>query len=341
MASVKQSWIKKYGEIEGLRLWEERKKLSAITEDNLIKKYGLEECSLRWLSYKNKLKIRGTKKWYVDKFGDKDGTTKWLEKNSKLSVRENTLKNNGFSNDEINVIRTKHRIKSIRSIDNFVNECGNYDKGIERYNVYREKNRLTSSWGLNYWVEKCNGNMEEAKLKLTEHQSRNIEWWKAKYGEVDGVIKYNNWVIQTTKAIMSGDNVSKGQILLENDIKEFYEGTVLGYQEKYGIILTNSEKKEYEIKNSILYPDIILPEIKVIVNYHGDFWHGSENIFNDENLIIPRVNKTVKEVRLIDNEKDKLYTNRGYMVITVWENDYQKNKESIIIELKKKIYENN
>ena len=26
MASVKQAWTKKYGEVEGLRLWEERKK---------------------------------------------------------------------------------------------------------------------------------------------------------------------------------------------------------------------------------------------------------------------------------------------------------------------------
>ena len=40
MASVKQAWTKKYGEVEGLRLWEERKKKSAITEQNLIKKYG-------------------------------------------------------------------------------------------------------------------------------------------------------------------------------------------------------------------------------------------------------------------------------------------------------------
>ena len=54
MASVKQAWTKKYGEVEGLRLWEERKKKSAITEQNLIKKYGEIEGKSRWESYKNK-----------------------------------------------------------------------------------------------------------------------------------------------------------------------------------------------------------------------------------------------------------------------------------------------
>lgn len=341
MASVKQSWIKKYGELEGLRRWEERKKLSAITEENLIKKYGYEIGKLKWVEYKNKLKIRGTKDWFVNKFGEVLGTTKWLEKNSRLSVSEHTLKENGFSDTEIIEIRERHKKKSARTKDNFIKESGDSEIGLKKYNIFREKNRLKSSWSLDYWIDKCNGDIENAKLKLREHQSRNIEWWKTKYGDVDGIIKYNDWVSETTKTLMTGDNISQGQISLENDVKGFYNGVILGHIEKYGIILTKNEKKNYKIKNSILYPDIILPEIKIIINYHGDFWHGSHKRFTNENEIIPRINKTVNEVRKIDSEKDRLYTDRGYHVITIWEHDYKKNKENVIKNLKTKIYENN
>jgi hypothetical protein len=341
MASVKQAWIKKYGEIEGLRLWEERKKKSAITEQNLIEKYGEIEGKSRWNSYKNKLKIRGTLDWYIQKYGKVDGTGKYNLKNKKLSVSYGALKLNGFSDFEINEIRNKHANKSVRSIDNFISESGDEMKGVIKYNNYISKKTLNSSFGLEYWIKKCDGDISLAKNKLSEHQSRNINWWKNKYGEIDGVIKYNNWLVKTTNAIMTGDNVSKGQISLENDIKEIYNGKILGYCEKYGIILTNIEKKIFNIKNSILYPDIILPDLKIIINYHGDFWHGSETIFNNENTIIPRINKSVKDVRLNDVEKDRLYVSRGYNVITIWEKDYKKNKENAIKKIKNEIYKKN
>jgi hypothetical protein len=136
MASVKQAWIKKYGEIEGLRLWEERKKKSAITEQNLIEKYGEIEGKSRWNSYKNKLKIRGTLDWYIQKYGKVDGTGKYNLKNKKLSVSYGALKLNGFSDFEINEIRNKHANKSVRSIDNFISESGDEMKGVIKYNNY-------------------------------------------------------------------------------------------------------------------------------------------------------------------------------------------------------------
>lgn len=333
MASVKQAWIRKYGEEEGLKRWEERKKLSAITKDNLIRKYGEEEGLNRWYSYKDKLKKRGTKQWYVDKYGEEEGVIKYEEKNSRLSVGIETLKNNGYNEEEIETIRNTHVKKSVRSLDNFIKEYGE-EEGTKRYNLYRDKNRLNSSWGLKYWINKCGGNIGEAKLKLMEHQSRNIGWWTTKYGEIDGVEKYNEWVSKTTKAIMSGDSISKGQKDLEDNIKSIYNGKILGHEEQYGIILTNSEKNKYNIKNSILYPDIILPELKIIIRYHGDFWHASPKKYLNENEVLPRINKTVKEVRLIDSEKDRLYKNRGYKVIVVWESDYNLHKGKIINNIK-------
>jgi len=340
MASVKQAWIKKYGEEEGLRRWEERKKLSATTEEILIKKYGEIEGLKRWESYKKKLEKRGTKNWFIEKYGEVEGVTKWKEKNSRLSVSKESLIKNGFSESEIETIRDKHREKSIRSLDNFIKQYGESD-GLKYYNVYREKNKLTSSWGLEYWIHRCNGNIEEAKNKLNFHQNRNLDWWVSKYGEIDGVKKHGEWVKKITKVIMSGDSISKGQMLLEDEIRVVYGGKILGYKDQYGIILTNDEKRIFKIKNSIIYPDIILKDLKIVINYHGDFWHASPLIFTDENLVVPRINKTVKQIRLIDLEKDKLLTERGYLVITIWENDFKRKKEEIIETIKKTIENEN
>lgn len=339
MASIKLAWIKKYGEEEGLKRWEERKKLSATTEQTLKTKYGEEEGLKRWLIYKDKLSKRFTKDWYINKYGLEEGIKQYKIKNAKLSVSHEALSRNGFTSDEIIKIRKKHAEKSVRSIDNFIKKYGE-EEGRLKYDIYREKNRLNSSWGLNHWITKYPLHHDIAKKKLNEHQSRNIKWWIAKYGDVDGVAKFTEWVGKTTKAIMTGDSVSKGQKALEDNIREIYNGKVLGYKEQYGLILTNEEKNDFKISNSILYPDIILPEVNIIIRFHGDFWHASPTKFNDEDIIVPRINKTVKEIRRIDREKDKLYHNRGYTVIIVWETDYNKNKIEVIKNIKTKINEN-
>jgi len=340
MASVKQAWIRKYGEEEGLKRWDERKKLSAITKDNLIIKYGEGVGLERWDSYKDKLKKRGTRQWYTDKYGEEEGVIKYMEKNAKLSIGVETLRNNGYSEEEIEIIRSVHTKKSVRSIYNFIKEYGEVE-GTKKYDLYREKNRLNSSWGLNFWVNKCNGHIEKAKIRLKEHQSRNINWWVSKYGEIDGTLKYNEWVGKTTSAMMCGDTISKGQKELEDDISKIYSGKILGHRESYGIILTNNEKRNYNIKNSILYPDIILPELNIIIRYHGDFWHASPKKFVNEEEVLPKINKSVKDIRLIDEEKDNLYKNRGYKVIIVWESDYKNDKLTTINKIKKIIENEN
>jgi G:T-mismatch repair DNA endonuclease (very short patch repair protein) len=331
MASVKQSWIKKYGEVEGLRRWEERKKLSANTLENFIRKHGEVGGVKKWEEYKNKLKKRGTKMWYIERYGKVGGTKKYLEKNSKLSVSTQSLQKNGFNDEEICEIRKKHSEKSKRTKDNFIKENGKI-LGTKKYNEYREKNRLTSSWSLNYWLDKLGGDIDKAKEELKKHQNRNIEWWVSKYGEIDGKRKYNEYVKKITKNL-SGFNVSKSQKEVEEYVRSIYDGVVYGHEDNYGVILTQEEREK--VGNNILYPDIYLKDTNIIIRYNGDFWHASEYMFGD-NLehVLPKINKSVSYIRDKDRKINEIYDNRSIKVITIWENEWENNKKNIKLELK-------
>lgn len=327
MASVKLAWIKKYGETEGIRRWNELNK------------------------------GKGTVEWYIKKYGETEGKTRYYDKNKKLSISTETLKLSGKSDLEIEEIQRKHRNKSKQTIDNMIARHGE-EEGIKRYNSYREKNKLTSTRRLEYWIDKCNGNVETAKIKLKEYQCRDFNWFVNKYGDIDGVERYyninrkrgrtlENYVKKygDTLGLLKYNEVCKkwkdgqkgifnsiGQLEVEKYLSTIYKN-VKGSRCDVGIILSENEKT-VELTNNILYPDIIVNN-RYIIEYNGDYWHANKTIFPDDNTIVGRINKPAGLIRKIDEQKLQIYTKRGFTVITIWDSEWQINKESIKNELKK------
>jgi hypothetical protein len=356
MASVKQCWVKKYGEKIGLEMWEERKKLSSMSLENCVNKYGLQSGTIKYNKWKNNQKGKGTIGYYIKKYGEKNGVIKYKEKNSKLSVSVESLLKNGKSVDEIKVIREKHRKGSSITLSNMVSKYGEIE-GVKRYEGYVEKNKLTSNRRLDYWLEKTDGDMFEAKKLLGEWQRRDISWFINRYGEVNGlekyyntnrkrgrtlenyVIKYGNTVgmskyiesCRNWKVGQKGIFNSKGQIEVEEYLSKIYDN-VSGSRNETGIILTENEKNDI-IKNNTLYPDIIVNS-KYIVRYNGDFWHANKTIYPNDDTVVGRVNKPAGLIREIDRQKDLIYKNRGYTVINIWDSDWQTNKDEIKSKLK-------
>jgi quinol monooxygenase YgiN len=329
MASVKQAWIRKYGEEEGLRRYEE------LNKD------------------------KGSLNWYIDKYGITDGPAKYYDKNKKLSVSIAALRINGKTDDEIATIRNKHSNKSRQTLSNMIERYGE-EEGRLRYEQYRHKNKLTSNRRLEYWIKRCNGDVEQAKIKLKNWQTRDLQWFINKYGDIDGLQRYNNMngkrgrllenyirkygkdvglekyleACKNWKEGQRGIFNSSGQLEVEDFLNTIFEN-VKGSRNETGIILTDAEKTK-ELQNNTLYPDIIVND-KYIIQYNGDFWHANKTLFPDDSTVVGRVKKTAGLIREIDRQKNTIYVNRGYIVINIWDSDWQTNKDKIKQYLKQEI----
>lgn len=103
----------KYGIDKGLIKFNQAK-TRASTLEKFIKKYGEEEGKIQWNLYKSGITQygkKGTLEYYTNRYGKEKGELKYFEKNKKLSIGANTLKFNGYSEEEILRIKKNHRRK--------------------------------------------------------------------------------------------------------------------------------------------------------------------------------------------------------------------------------------
>lgn len=82
----------------------------------------------------------------------------------------------------------------------------------------------------------------------------------------------------------------------------------------------------FDFNKKTFVPDIVIPEIQVIFECFGDYWHGNPEIYKEEDIIAGG-----KFTRKECNEKDqnrieKLEKNLNYKVFIIWENSWNKKK---------------
>ena len=335
MASVKQAWIKKYGEKDGLRKWKELNK------------------------------GKGTLDWYIKKHGKVDGTFRYYEKNKKLSISTKTLKANGKTDNEIKAIQEKHKNKSKQTLDNMIKRYGEIEGEI-KWNDYKQKQKLSSMRTIGYWIKKGYSDIE-AKAKLTEYQIRDLSWFVKKYGKEMGKIKYidcqkrkgktkgqlvskfgkqkANEILEsrrvTHEKMIKKYGIKKAKAILKSKTTKFHGSSKIQKkfaQELYNILDINTVKSFYgdpftdsyyihltEDEKKILNQKVIIPDIlinfKYIIEFDGTYWHSF-----------------TKEKDLI---KDVIYEQREYEVIRVPEAEYKKNKQKILMEIKERIENEN
>lgn len=85
-------------------------------------------------------------------------------------------------------------------------------------------------------------------------------------------------------------------------------------------------KEEYRqyyvnIDNKRFFVDGFDPITNTIYEFYGDFWHGNPNIFNTKD-INPLVNKTYGQLYLETLNRELIFKNFGYKIISIWESEY-------------------
>ena len=176
--------------------------------------------------------------------------------------------------------------------------------------------------------------------------TRCLQKYVEKYGEIEGIKKYN---LSISKFINTAwySKTKEEQInltLKRTKFLNFYSNSSIIFFEKiikdvninYNI---RWKKNEHFIKydNGIVFYDFCIPELKLIIEYHGIKFHPNKNKlsisqFNEWTQLLSK--KPANEIFKNDEFKKELAIKHGYDIFIVWEND---NMESKIIELKNEI----
>lgn len=101
-------------------------------------------------------------------------------------------------------------------------------------------------------------------------------------------------------------------------------------QKKYIYLCDNIDNINIEVNNrSIIKPkeiDLVINN-KVAIEIQGDYWHANPEKYNENEYIRE---KSVKDIWNNDKLKKDLITNLGYEYITIFENDFNKNKNEFL-----------
>ncbi len=147
-ASSKEIHILRFGEIEGLRRFEEKKLRCTISENRLIEKYGVEEGLRKWKEYREKISFANSEKGYIAKYGLLVGKEKFknrcnhnagnltLERKIELFGEQKGVE--AFSDMQVNQ-REKYTLK------NYIRLYGNVE-GTNRWNEHQSK--LSKSYSM-------------------------------------------------------------------------------------------------------------------------------------------------------------------------------------------------
>lgn len=188
------------------------------------------------------------------------------------------------------------------------------DEFYQKVNKTRKENSNDSTT-IDYWLKQTDGDLEEAQKLLTERQSTfSLEKCIQKYGEEGGKKRWNErqekWMKNNKKSNFS--KISQElfwAIYNQLEFKEQIKFAELG--EKY------NNEHVLKLDDITVRPDFIDLIQNKIIEFNGEYWHSEKRMSKS-------INKTREETRL------NALQNYGYKILTIWEQDYKKNKDEII-----------
>lgn len=213
------------------------------------------------------------------------------------------------------------------------------ERNREKLRVYRKDDpnfmKGKSSCSLEYWINK-GFSEEDATVKLKERQSTfTLEKCVEKHGDVEGRKRFDerqkNWSIKIEKMYKEGKFTKFCSTNYSNIERELWKSI---------IIKMNLNDNEYNscTNNKVFFRHF--PEIKrtfsydfryknKIIEFNGVLWHCKPSLWKDDEICHIR-NITAKEIWEKDKLKIESIQNKGWEVLIVWEDEYKKDKKTIV-----------
>ncbi len=192
-----------------------------------------------------------------------------------------------------------------------------------------------------YWIKKGYSE-EEAKQKVSERQRTfTLEKCIEKYGEEDGIKRYTErqtkWSAKVEEQYRQGLFSKIPHSQNSNIYSKFEKDIVDSIIESLDIDINDIycyktsqfrlENTNEDCKNKIFSYDLTIGN--KIIEFNGDFWHMNPDMY-DSDYVHPYSNLSAEEKWEIDEIKLNCAFQNGYEVLTIWEQEYNENKEVTI-----------
>lgn len=198
---------------------------------------------------------------------------------------------------------------SKETIENLKIKCKNASQKMWLNDEYREK-----------VIEGTKGVKRDEKFKMKQRENAFKQFQDKKQREIRSKKMKESW---QNGLITINKHNSYNESKQEKEFIELIEN--LGYKISFkSFHYIKENKKRY------LFPDGIIENEKIIIEYNGSFWHADPKRYKDNEII--HHNKTAKEIREYDLKKIKIYEQNGYKVFTVWSDEFLKDKKKCINE---------
>lgn len=245
------------------------------------------------------------------------------------------------------------------SIEEALSRVNEYQKGVadsKMTSCTPEDRKKWSPTSVSYWIHKGYSE-DDAKIKISELQCRaSKDAFILRYGEEVGTVKYEGMcndrkVNYTLAGYVAKHGEDAGHEIWSRKFnKRSNSVAATNFFEKLSILIPNEVKVykalpgtgEYGINdlenNKYYLYDFVIPEYKMCVEYHGDYWHCNPKKYSEDYYHIQqKINAS--DIWKKDAEKQHaLMKLRGFQTIVVWESD---NEEQSINNIMEKINEFN
>lgn len=175
---------------------------------------------------------------------------------------------------------------------------------------------------LSYWLEKTNGNVEEAEKLLAQRQATfSLDKCIAKYGNEKGheiwLNRQEKWQKNYRKSNFS--KVSQElfwQIFEKLDSSKHIFFAELGENKEKDLSGINHELV-LRLNESVIKPDFVDVEKRKIIEFDGEYWHKVKN-----------KDYSFEDTR--DAKKEKTIIDGGYSLLRIGEKEYKNDKNGTI-----------
>ena len=260
--------------------------------------------------------------FFVTQYGERLGEIKFKELQTSQALT-NSKEYKGMTDEEFKQYNNSRSI----TLENMIKKYGEKE-GTRVFREYREKQRYKKS--KQRYIDEFG---EEQGLKIfkeiNKKKIQNLENFQRKYGDEDGLRRYRNFVGKRFKGFsnIASNLFSQIESLVNSDKVSFL------YLPK------NLELLLEKIGGFYKY-DFCIPELKFIIEFNGDVFHGNPQLFTESDCPNPFDRTlTAKQMWLNDKEKIDLAKSEGFDVMVIWERDYRNNPKIIVNNIIKTINE--
>jgi very-short-patch-repair endonuclease len=193
------------------------------------------------------------------------------------------------------------------------------DHNIQESKDKAKKNRQENNGDntkIEYWLQKTNGDLEEAKRLLSLRQSTfSLKKCIDKYGEEKGTEVWSKRQERWMKSFKK-QNYSKISQVLFKSIMETYQSEEVYFAEWERSDMKDYKNKEYRLKlnsGKTILPDFIDLQRKKIIEFDGTYWHS--------------ISKTTPQKEI---ERQIMLEQSGFSLMRIKEKDFKQNPQEIV-----------